>query len=321
MRFLGYRVENYKLFVFVVSAVIAGIAGALYVPQVGIINPSEFDPANSIEAVIWVAVGGRGTLIGAALGAIVVNFAKTYFTGAFPEYWLFALGGLFVLVTLFLPKGLMGLIAARKAPAAPAPTPVPAPGRRARRACNERKRQSQADEFAALSRRRQRLLRRLQGAARPVAGAGAGRDARDHRPQRRGQDDDDGRHHRQDAARRGRRLFRGPARPDPARRGRDRRTRRRPQVPEADGVREPHRLRQHPARRQGAALGVRDAVRRRRRNKSARRSNASWPRSASPISASASPARCRTARSNGWRSACCSPRTPSSCWSTNPSPA
>ena len=128
VRFLGYRVENYKLFVFVVSAVMAGVAGALYVPQVGIINPSEFDPANSIEAVIWVAVGGRGTLVGAALGAVVVNFAKTYFTGAFPEYWLFALGGLFVLVTLFLPKGLMGLIAARKAPAAPAPTPVPAPG-------------------------------------------------------------------------------------------------------------------------------------------------------------------------------------------------
>ena len=84
---------------------IAGIAGALYVPQVGIINPSEFDPGNSIEAVIWVAVGGRGTLVGAALGAIVVNFAKTYFTGAFPEYWLFGLGGLFILVTLFLPKG------------------------------------------------------------------------------------------------------------------------------------------------------------------------------------------------------------------------
>jgi urea transport system permease protein len=109
MRFLGYRVENYKLFVFVVSAVIAGIAGALYVPQVGIINPSEFAPANSIEAAIWVAVGGRGTLIGAAIGAIAVNFAKTYFTGAFPEYWLYGLGLLFVLTTLFLPKGLLGL--------------------------------------------------------------------------------------------------------------------------------------------------------------------------------------------------------------------
>ena len=109
MRFLGYRVENYKLFVFVVSAIIAGVAGALYVPQVGIINPSEFAPANSIEAAIWVAVGGRGTLIGAAVGAIAVNFAKTYFTGAFPEYWLYGLGLLFVLGTLFLPKGLLGL--------------------------------------------------------------------------------------------------------------------------------------------------------------------------------------------------------------------
>jgi urea transport system permease protein len=124
VRFLGYRVENYKLFVFVVSAVIAGVAGALYVPQVGIINPSEFDPGNSIEAVIWVAVGGRGTLVGAALGAIVVNFAKTYFTGAFPEYWLFALGGLFVLTTLFLPKGLLGLLGARKTRADPTPTPI-----------------------------------------------------------------------------------------------------------------------------------------------------------------------------------------------------
>jgi urea transport system permease protein len=119
VRFLGYRVEHYKLFAFVVSAIIAGVAGALYVPQVGIINPSEFDPGNSIEAVIWVAVGGRGTLVGAALGAIVVNFAKTYFTGAFPEYWLFGLGALFVLVTLFLPKGILGLALARRAPATP----------------------------------------------------------------------------------------------------------------------------------------------------------------------------------------------------------
>src|SRR5208283_3123548 len=104
-------VESYKLFVFTLSACMAGVAGALYVPQVGIINPSEFDPGNSIEAVIWVAVGGRGTLVGAALGAVVVNFAKTYFTAAFPEYWLFGLGALFVLVTLFLPKGILGWFA------------------------------------------------------------------------------------------------------------------------------------------------------------------------------------------------------------------
>ncbi|MGN6114095.1 MAG: ABC transporter permease subunit, partial [Nitrobacter sp.] len=108
-RFLGYRVESYKLFVFTLSACIAGIAGALYVPQVGIINPGEFAPGNSIEAVIWVAVGGRGTLIGAALGAIVVNYAKTVFTsGMLAPYWLFMLGALFVLVTLLLPKGIVG---------------------------------------------------------------------------------------------------------------------------------------------------------------------------------------------------------------------
>lgn len=109
-RFLGYRVETYKLCVFVLSAMMAGVAGALYVPQVGIINPGEFAPANSIEAVIWVAVGGRGTLVGAALGAIIVNWGKTFFTGALPEYWLFALGALFVIVTLFLPKGVIGAL-------------------------------------------------------------------------------------------------------------------------------------------------------------------------------------------------------------------
>ena len=109
MRFLGYRVEGYKLFVFVLSAAMAGIAGALYVPQVGIINPSEFSPGNSIEAVLWVAVGGRGTLIGPVIGAFIVNFGKTYLTGALPEVWLFALGALFIAVTLFLPKGVVGL--------------------------------------------------------------------------------------------------------------------------------------------------------------------------------------------------------------------
>lgn len=108
-RFLGYRVESYKLFVFTLSACMAGVAGALYVPQVGIINPSEFAPGNSIEAVIWVAVGGRGTLIGAALGAIIVNYAKTSFTsGMLAPYWLFMLGALFILVTLLLPKGIVG---------------------------------------------------------------------------------------------------------------------------------------------------------------------------------------------------------------------
>jgi len=109
VRFLGYEVEHYKLWLFVCAAVIAGVAGALYVPQVGIINPSEFAPINSIEAVIWVAVGGRGTLIGAVVGAVLVNYAKTYFTAALPEVWLYALGTLFVVVTLFLPRGVLGL--------------------------------------------------------------------------------------------------------------------------------------------------------------------------------------------------------------------
>ena len=109
-RFLGYRVEHYKLFVWTLSAMMAGVAGALYVPQVGIINPGEFAPANSIEVVIWVAVGGRGTLVGAVLGAVLVNFAKTWFTAALPDIWLFALGGLFVFVTLFLPKGILGTV-------------------------------------------------------------------------------------------------------------------------------------------------------------------------------------------------------------------
>ena len=109
-RFIGYRVESYKLWVFVFSAVLAGIAGALYVPQIGIINPSEFSPVNSIEIVVWVAVGGRGTLYGALAGALLVNYAKTYFTQALPEVWLYALGALFVLVTLFLPRGFAGLL-------------------------------------------------------------------------------------------------------------------------------------------------------------------------------------------------------------------
>jgi urea transport system permease protein len=108
VRFLGFRVENMKLFTFVVSAMMAGIAGALYVPQVGIINPGEFAPANSIEVVIWTAVGGRATLVGPIIGAILVNGGKTIFTGLFPEVWLFALGLLFVAVTLFLPKGIVG---------------------------------------------------------------------------------------------------------------------------------------------------------------------------------------------------------------------
>src|SRR5580698_2323410 len=139
-RFLGYRVESYKLFVFTLSACMAGVAGALYVPQVGIINPGEFAPGNSIEAVIWVAVGGRGTLTGAALGAVLVNYGKTYFTsGVLAPYWLFMLGGLFIGVTLLLPRGVIGTLhhwtalrrdrisaAAEDGVATPPPEPQPA---------------------------------------------------------------------------------------------------------------------------------------------------------------------------------------------------
>ncbi len=110
VRFIGYKVQNFKLFIFTFSAILAGIAGALYVPQVGIINPTEFSPLNSIEIVIWVAVGGRATLYGAVTGALVVNYAKSYLTAAFPDAWLFGLGALFILVTLFLPRGITGLL-------------------------------------------------------------------------------------------------------------------------------------------------------------------------------------------------------------------
>jgi urea transport system permease protein len=109
LMFLGYSPLAYKLFVWTVSAVLCGIAGALYVPQVGIINPGEMSPGNSIEMAIWVAVGGRGTLIGPIIGAFAVNGAKSFFTANFPEYWLFFLGLIFVLVPLLLPNGIMGL--------------------------------------------------------------------------------------------------------------------------------------------------------------------------------------------------------------------
>jgi urea transport system permease protein len=113
-RFIGYKVERYKLWLFTFSAMLAGVAGALYVPQVGIINPGEFAPLNSIEVVIWVALGGRGTLYGAVAGAGIVNYAKTYFTAALPEVWLYALGLLFVLVTLLLPQGVVGLLRGKR---------------------------------------------------------------------------------------------------------------------------------------------------------------------------------------------------------------
>jgi urea transport system permease protein len=115
VRFCGYDTLWYKLFVWTISAMLCGIAGALYVPQVGIINPGEMSPANSIEIAIWAAVGGRGTLVGPVIGAGLVNGAKSVFTVALPEYWLYVLGLLFILVTLFLPQGVMGLVARRRA--------------------------------------------------------------------------------------------------------------------------------------------------------------------------------------------------------------
>ena len=108
--FCGYNPVHYKLAIWTLSAMLCGIAGALYVPQVGIINPGEMSPANSIEIAIWVAVGGRGTLAGAIVGAGLVNGAKSFFTQAFPEYWLYVLGTLFILVTLFLPQGVVGML-------------------------------------------------------------------------------------------------------------------------------------------------------------------------------------------------------------------
>ena len=129
--FSGYNPLGYKLFVWTFSAVLCGIAGALYVPQVGIINPGEMSPANSIEMAVWVAVGGRGTLVGPVVGAFLVNGAKTMFTAYFAEYWLFLLGAMFVLVTLYLPDGVIGLLKRLRrgeraiVPAAP-PTPDPA---------------------------------------------------------------------------------------------------------------------------------------------------------------------------------------------------
>jgi urea transport system permease protein len=124
LMFLGYRTVYFKLAIWTLAAVMSGIAGALYVPQVGIINPSEMSPANSIEIAIWAAVGGRGTLFGPILGAFAVNGAKTWFTVAYPQFWLYFLGLLFVLATLFLPRGLFGLLVdlrlRRAEPAAPA---------------------------------------------------------------------------------------------------------------------------------------------------------------------------------------------------------
>ena len=263
MRFLGYRVEAYKLMVFTLSACMAGVAGALYVPQVGIINPSEFSPANSIEAVIWVAVGGRGTLTGAVLGAVLVNYAKTYFTsGLLAPYWLFVLGGLFVAVTLLLPRGIVGTIhhwwsgwRARRVPAATQPRRKQ---RRGRRSELMDPRTTTAllylngvtvsfDGFRALN----NLSFTIEtGEMRAIIGPnGAGKTTMMDVVTGKTRPDDRGR------------VFRRLLRPLPARRDRDRAARHRPQVPEADRVRDAHGRGQYrpcaqerPARAQDPAL-------------------------------------------------------------------
>jgi urea transport system permease protein len=107
--FSGYATANFKLFIFVISAMIAAAAGALYVPQVGIINPSEMTPEKSLEAVVWVALGGRGTLVGPVIGAVSVNALKSWATRAYPDLWILILGGSFVLVVMFMPKGIVGI--------------------------------------------------------------------------------------------------------------------------------------------------------------------------------------------------------------------
>ncbi len=244
-RFLGYRPEHYKLFVWVVSAVMAAIGGALYVPQVGIINPGEFAPANSIEAVVWVAVGGRGTLYGAILGAVLVNLLKTVFTGQLPELWLFALGFLFIAVTLFLPRGLVGLLR----PRAVSPPPPPVVSEETRRARGHAMTgiagaadtllyldgvSVSFDGFKALN---NLSLVLDPGEMRAVIGPnGAGKTTMmdvitgKTRPDQ------------------GQVVYRRRHRSDPARRTRDRPARHRPQVPEADRVRYAHGLDQSAAR-------------------------------------------------------------------------
>jgi hypothetical protein len=220
--FTGYDPVAYKLSIWTLSAMMCGVAGALYVPQVGIINPGEMSPAASIEIAIWAAVGGRGTLIGPIVGAFFVNGAKSWFTVAFPEFWLFFLGALFIAVTLFLPNGLIGLLKRRKkdmkghdarpdgsrrrpAGGLQGSRPTRRQFGRPRRRLGPRGTHRRARLRArrgAVPRRHQRQLRRLQGAEPAVADHRRGRAALHHRPQRRRQDDDDGLHHRQDAARR-----------------------------------------------------------------------------------------------------------------------
>ena len=330
LRFIGYEPLGFKLFVWTLSAVLCGIAGALYVPQVGIINPGEMSTENSIEMVIWVATGGRGTLIGPIIGAGAVNGLKTWFTSVLPEFWLYALGLIFVLVTLFLPTGIVGLarriaarisarITARRDALPPSlpprpgaqgmnpthPAPDPLDGGPSGEAGYGRvsSRTGHHPWRHPVPGRRHGQLRRFQGAQRPDAGHRRGRTALHHRSQRRRQDHHDGRDHRQDPARVRQRLLRPEHRSDHAQRNADRACGHRPQVPAAHGVRATHGVREP---------GAGHARRQARAPLFARLSGAQADRIGETLDLvrlrpgrSARPACCRTARSNGWRSACC----------------
>ena len=216
-RFLGYRVESYKLFVFVLSACMAGVAGALYVPQVGIINPSEFAPGNSIEAVIWVAVGGRGTLTGAAIGAsrgqlrqdLLSPAARLRPTGCSCSARCSSASRCCCRAGSSAPS--ITVLAERRHRAAV----EGGAGRQGRRSRSDGRTQDNARD--ALSRRHQRFVRRLQGAQQSVVRGRAGRDARHHRSERRRQDHHDGRGHGQDAPDTGDVTFDGSSRSDAAR--------------------------------------------------------------------------------------------------------
>ena len=317
-RFLGYRPESYKLVVWVLSAVMAGIGGALYVPQVGIINPSEFSPANSIEAVIWVAVGGRGTLSGAILGAVLVNLGKTYFTSALPSLWLYALGAIFIFVTLLLPRGIVGLFARAR---------TRGDARTGARAGRGARGDGMSDVSAELhdtllyldgvtvSFDGFRALNALSlvleaGEMRAVIGPnGAGKTTMmdvitgKTRP-------DDG----QGGVRQGHR-------PDAARRTGDRLAGHRAEVPEADGVRAAYGVGQSAAVAGRGPQAALHAVGARDRGGAAADRGDPGDHAADRAAASAGGGICRTARSNGWRSACCWRRSRSFCWSTNRWPA
>jgi urea transport system permease protein len=308
VRFLGYHGRKLQALRLHPDGVISGIAGALYYPQAGIINPAEIAPIASIYLAVWVAIGGRGRLYGAVIGAVFVSLLSSWFTGGgapdinlgfytiqWTDWWLVLLGLAFVAVTLFAPKGLGGLF--------------------------DNLVRKEDNEHASGGLRRLRLLRRLQGDQQPVVPDRRARAARHHRPQRRGQDHLHGHRHRQDPARRGPRdlgrvgTSRCWACPKPDRARGDR-----PQVPETHRLRGPDRAREPRHGAEEPARPLRRAVLPKTARDRARIEEIA-ERSASADSLTRPRANSATARSNGWRSACCWRRTRGSCWSTSPPPA